>query len=73
MCVSSRCLLPHLECLSSLTGMILKTPWTMNSYHFQTTVWEGEGIGVTELAGPFISYYALGLERSSGVHWSSEP
>ena len=42
--------------------------WTLNSYDFQNHgLGKGKGIGVTEVAGPFISYYALGLEKAVGV------
>ena len=38
--------------------MTLKMPLTMNSYHFQNhSLGKGKGTWVTEVAGPFVSYY----------------
>ena len=42
--------------------------WTVNSYHFQNhSLVKGKGTGVSEVAGPFVSYYALSFKKAIGV------
>ena len=69
--ISSRCLLPHLECLDLSEWsdwddtedavdnelLSLSKPWSG----------EGKGTGVTKVAGPFVSYYALGPRKAIRV------
>ena len=43
-------------------------PWIMNFYHFQNhSLGKGKETGVTEVAGPFVSYHALSLGKAIGV------
>ena len=70
-CISSRCLLPHLECLDPSeqsdrddTEDAMDNELLLLSNH---GLGKGKGTGVTKVAGPSISYYALGLEKAIGV------